>query len=85
MSERYSTLMQSIANLEAARQMQQARKASLDAYQEKFKAGKVSATELLQQQENYIAALYDYMQCKYTYILSEKILCIYLGTNTIEK
>ena len=84
-SERYSTLMQSIANLEAARQMQQARKASLDAYQEKFKAGKVSATELLQQQENYIAALYDYMQCKYTYILSEKILCIYLGTNTIEK
>ena len=50
-------------------------------YQAKYEAGTVSASELLQQQERYLSALNDYVQNKYTYIISEKVLRIYLGKN----
>lgn len=75
----YRTLQQARNNYEAARLMQQARGASLRAYQAKFAAGTVSTVDLLQQQENYLTATNQFIQYKYSYILSQKTLQIYLG------
>ena len=59
--------------------MQEATQASLQTYQAKYEAGTVTASELLQQEERYLSAMNDYVQSKYTYIISEMILKIYLG------
>lgn len=50
-----------------------------DAYRAMFNAGAITAVELLQQQNNYISALNDYIQSKYTFILRRKILDVYMG------
>jgi outer membrane protein len=77
--ERLRTLQQARNTLEACQMMQQATQASLQTYQAKYQAGTVTATELLQQEERYLSATDDYVQSKYTYIISEMILKIYLG------
>ena len=77
--ERLHTLQQARNTLEACRMMQQATQASLQTYQAKYQAGTVTATELLQQEERCLSAVNDYVQSKYTYIISEMILKIYMG------
>ena len=79
LSERQRALQQARNTLEACQIMQQATQASLKTYQAKYQAGTVTATELLQQEERCLSALNDYLQSKYTYIISELILRIYLG------
>jgi outer membrane protein len=49
------------------------------AYGVQFNAGSITAVELLQQQTNYLSALNDYIQSKYTYILYRKVLDVYMG------
>jgi outer membrane protein len=49
------------------------------AYKAKFTLGAVTAVDLLQQQNNYISALNDYIQSKYEFILKRKILDVYMG------
>lgn len=78
-AERYRSLLQAGNTLEACQIMQQATQASLRTYQAKYQAGTVTATELLQQEERYLTALNEYLQSKYTYIISDMILRIYLG------
>ena len=53
--------------------------ASYDVYTVKFSQGAVTAVEMLQQQERYLSALNDWLQYKYSYLLSEKQLDIYTG------
>ncbi|NCC99438.1 MAG: TolC family protein [Bacteroidia bacterium] len=52
---------------------------TFDAYSIKFNAGAITAVELLQQQNNYISALNDYIQSKYNFMLKRKILDVYMG------
>ena len=77
--ERLRTLQQARNTLEACQMMQQATQASLRTYQAKYHAGTVTASELLQQEERYLSAINDYVQSKYTYIISEMVLKIYMG------
>lgn len=63
-----------------------ASQASSDAYEQTFKvfsvqfeAGSITTTELLQQQNNYLAALNDYLQSKYSYLFNRKVLDVYMG------
>ena len=44
-----------------------------------FSAGSITAVELLQQQNNYISAMNDYIQSKYTFMLQRKVLDVYMG------
>lgn len=53
--------------------------ASFDAYRMKFTQGSITAVELLQQQNNYISAMNDYVQGKYGFILKRKVLDVYMG------
>ena len=52
---------------------------SFEAYRVRFNAGAITPVELLQQQNNYISALNDYIQSKYSYMLKRKILDVYMG------
>lgn len=48
-------------------------------YGSKFEAGSITAVDLLQQQTNYLSALNDFIQSKYSYILNRKVVDVYMG------
>jgi outer membrane protein len=52
---------------------------TFDVYRAQFQVGSITAVDLLQQQNNYISALNDYIQSKYEFILKRKILDVYQG------
>ncbi|MDR1526984.1 MAG: TolC family protein [Dysgonamonadaceae bacterium] len=52
---------------------------TFDVYRAQFHVGAITAVDLLQQQNNYISALNDYIQSKYEFILKRKILDVYMG------
>jgi outer membrane protein len=52
---------------------------TFDVYRAQFQAGSITAVDLLQQQNNYISALNDYIQSKYEFILKRKIIDVYRG------
>ena len=56
-----------------------------EAYQAQFKAGSITAVDLLQQQNNYISALNDFIQSKYGFILKRKVLDVYMGNSVTMK
>lgn len=58
---------------------QRSYKSSFDAYTQQFSAGAITSVELLQQQNNYISALNDFIQNKYSFMLERKVLDIYMG------
>jgi outer membrane protein len=52
---------------------------TFDVYRAQFRVGSITAVDLLQQQNNYISALNDYIQSKYEFILKRKIIDVYQG------
>ncbi|MCL1938200.1 MAG: TolC family protein [Candidatus Azobacteroides sp.] len=52
---------------------------TFDVYRAQFNVGSITVVDLLQQQNNYISALSDYIQSKYEFILKRKILDVYMG------
>lgn len=52
---------------------------TFEAYRAQFNLGAITPVDLLQQQNNYISALNDYIQSKYNYILMRKVLDVYMG------
>lgn len=52
---------------------------SYQAYEEQFKHGAITAVDLLQQQNNYISALNEYIKSKYVFLLERKVLDVYMG------
>ena len=66
-------------NFKVTEAQEKAYSANYKAYNEKFKAGAITAVDLLQQQTNYLNVLNNYLQNKYSYMLSRKVLDIYMG------
>ncbi len=58
---------------------EEAYRETLRVYNELFRAGEVKPVELLQQQNNYINVMYDYVQSKYGFMLRRKMLDVYMG------
>lgn len=58
---------------------EKAYKANFQAYNMKFMYGTITAADLLTQQNNYLQALNNYMQDKYSFVLQRKILDIVMG------
>ena len=52
---------------------------TFEVYTAQFNAGSITAVDLLQQQNNYISALNDFIQSKYGFMLKRKILDVYMG------
>lgn len=75
----YIVLQQSLNRFRASEALLNAYKASYEVYVIKYEEGAVTAVEMLQQQDKFLSSLNDYLQNKYSYILAEKQLDIYMG------
>lgn len=75
----YLNTQQTLNRYRASEALAEAYRASYQIYVIKHTEGAVTTVEMLQQQDRYLSALNDYLQNKYTYILSDRILRIYLG------
>lgn len=80
------TLTQAYRNVEGALNQYRTLGVRENAYRENFRvynalfdAGTITAVDLLQQQNNYISVMYDYVQSKYGFMLRRKILDVYMG------
>ena len=79
MVQSYLNCQTAIASFDATTKKYQAWQKTLDAYNEKFRLGAITTVDLLQQENNYIAALNDYIQAKYRFLLQRSILSVYMG------
>lgn len=77
--QKYLTAAQSFNTYKSSEALEKAYKDSYAVYNEKFKAGAITTVDLLQQQNNYLNALNQYLQNKYSYLLNRKILDVYMG------
>ncbi|GHT53734.1 transporter [Bacteroidia bacterium] len=75
----YSNTAIAEKQFETDRVKQNAYSQSFEAYRAKFNAGAITAVELLQQQNNYINALNDYIRSKYGFLLKRRVLDVYMG------
>lgn len=77
--QEYRNVVSASSSYEASVVKQNAYQKSFDAQRALYEAGSLTPVELLQQQNNYISAMNDYIQSKYTFILRRKILDVYIG------
>lgn len=77
--QEYRSVVLAENKYKSAQVNQNAYLASFQAYQTKFEQGSITAVELLQQQNNYISAMNDYIQSKYSFMLKRKVLDVYMG------
>lgn len=77
--QEYRSVVLAESKYNSSRISQNAYLASFQAYQMKFEQGSITAVELLQQQNNYIHVMNDYIQSKYGFMLKRKVLDVYMG------
>lgn len=75
----YLSTQQSLNKFRISETMEKAYKSSYDVYVTKYAQGAVTTVEMLQQQDKYLNALNDYLQNKYSFMLENRILKIYMG------
>jgi outer membrane protein len=80
----YQDVVSSYNKYQTTKIRQNAYSKTFDVYRAQFSAGSITAVDLLQQQNNYISALNDYIQSKYEFILKRKILDVYMGERSID-
>lgn len=79
LEENYLNVKEAQNNFKVTEAQEKAYSANYKAYNEKFKAGAITAVDLLQQQTNYLNVMNNYLQNKYSFVLSRKVLDIYMG------
>jgi outer membrane protein len=77
--QEYLNVRTALAKYETATVKENAYHKTFDAYRAQFNVGAITAVELLQQQNNYISALNEYVQSKYGFMLKRKMLDVYMG------
>jgi outer membrane protein len=75
----YRDVVSAFNNWQTTDVRQSAYAMSFDVYRAQFNAGAITTVDLLQQQNNYISALNDYIRSKYEFMLKRKILDVYMG------
>ena len=75
----YRNVVSAYNIFKAAEQKEIAYNKSYNAYEVQFNYGKITAVELLQQQNNYLNVLNTFIRNKYTLLLQRKILDVYMG------
>ena len=75
----YRNVVSAYNTFKASELKENAYSKSFEAYEVQFQYGKITAVELLQQQNNYLNALNTYIRNKYTLVLQRKILDVYMG------
>jgi outer membrane protein len=77
--QEYHNVVLSRNSFETSTVKEKAYSASFATYRKQYDAGSITTVELLQQQNNYINALNEYIQDKYSFMLKRKILDVYMG------
>lgn len=77
--QEYRNVVASGSNYEASDVRRNAYLRSFEAYRAKFEAGSITTVDLLQQQNNYINAMNDFIRNKYGFMLNRKVLDVYMG------
>ena len=77
--QEYRNVVSSLNSFETSKIKENAYSATFATYRKQYDAGSITTVELLQQQNNYIAALNEYIQDKYSFMLKRKILDVYMG------
>jgi outer membrane protein len=75
----YQSVVAAYNKYQTTQVRQNAYSKTFDVYRAQFQAGSITAVDLLQQQNNYISALNDYIQSKYEFMLKRKIIDVYRG------
>ena len=75
----YRNVVSAYNTFKASELKENAYSKSFEAYEVQFQYGRITAVELLQQQNNYLNALNTYIRNKYTLVLQRKILDVYMG------
>jgi outer membrane protein len=75
----YQGVVSAYNKYQTTRIRQNAYMKTFEVYSAQFHAGAITTVDLLQQQNNYISALNDYIQSKYEFVLKRKILDVYMG------
>ncbi|MDR0419155.1 MAG: TolC family protein [Prevotellaceae bacterium] len=78
-TQEYQDVVSSYNKYEVTNIRQAAYHKTFLAYNVQFNAGTITAVDLLQQQNNYISALNDFIQSKYGFMLKRKVLDVYMG------
>ncbi|MDR1056022.1 MAG: TolC family protein [Prevotellaceae bacterium] len=81
-SQEYQNVVSSLNSFKTSKIREKAYSASFETYRKQYDAGSITTVELLQQQDNYISALNEYIQDKYSFVLKRKILDVYIGLLT---
>ena len=77
--QNYLNVSQAYNNYKVSEVQKKAYYASYQAYNQQFRYGAITTVDLVQQQTNYLNQLNQYLQDKYSFVLSRKILDIYMG------
>ena len=75
----YRNVLSAYNSFKASELKENAYSKSYEAYEVQFNYGKITAVELLQQQNNYLNVLNTFIQNKYSLVLQRKVLDIYMG------
>ena len=75
----YRNVISAYNTFKASEMKENAYSKSYNAYEVQFQYGKITAVELLQQQNNYLNALNTFIRNKYSLVLQRKILDVYMG------
>ncbi|MBO8440600.1 MAG: TolC family protein [bacterium] len=78
-AQEYQDVVAAISKYDATDVKSEAYRKTYEAYSVQFRLGAITAVDLLQQQNNYISALNDYIQAKYGFLMKRKILDVYMG------
>ncbi|MDD4032851.1 MAG: TolC family protein [Bacteroidales bacterium] len=75
----YQTVVAAYNKYVASTVKERAYSESFRVYGVQYSEGSITTVDLLQQQSNYLSALNEYLQNKYSFILNRKILDVYMG------
>lgn len=77
--QEYRNVVSAESKFKSSQVKEKAYSSSFDAYRAQYDAGSITTVDLLQQQNNYISAMNDYIQSKYGFMLKRKVLDVYMG------
>lgn len=75
----YRNVVAAFNSYKASEIKEEAYNKSYHAYETQFEHGTITAVDLLQQQNNYLNALNQFIQDKYSLVLQRKVLDVYMG------
>ncbi len=77
--QEFNNVVSSHNNFQVSEELQYAYLKNFETSRVQYNVGAITVVDLLQQQNNYISALNNFIQNKYTFMLRRKILDVYMG------